>query len=110
MGRRRRHLSLLPRRQVRDLTLHRKTSVSSAFGAAGSLAVLLVWIYYSSQIVLFGAEFTRVYGNEYGSHVVAADNAIPVPATPLARAAMEKQIKDGEVPDSPGPTPVRPGQ
>ena len=75
-----------------------KASVASSFGAAGSLAVLLVWVYYSSQIVLFGAEFTRVYANEYGTRVVANDNAIPVPATPLARAAMEQAIKAGQVP------------
>lgn len=88
-----------------------KASVGSAFGAAGSLAVLLVWIYYSSQIVLFGAEFTRVYANEYGSHVVAADNAIPVPDTPLARAAMEKKLKQGKVPDvAPNATPARPNK
>jgi membrane protein len=78
-----------------------KAGVASAFGAAGSLAVLLVWIYYSSQIVLFGAEFTRVYANRYGTHVVPDDNAVQVPETPLARAAMEKKIKNGEVPDAP---------
>jgi membrane protein len=75
-----------------------KAGVASTFGAAGSLAVLLVWIYYSSQIVLYGAEFTRVYADEYGSHVVPSDNAVQVPETPLARAAMEKQIKNGQVP------------
>jgi membrane protein len=83
-----------------------KASVASTFGAAGSLAVLLVWVYYSSQIVLFGAEFTRAYANEYGTRVVADDNAIPVPETPLARAAMEKQIKSGDVPPSPPNAPV----
>jgi membrane protein len=75
-----------------------KASVASTFGAAGSLAVLLVWIYYSSQIVLFGAEFTRVYASERGAPLVADDNAVAVPATPLAREAMEKQIKAGQVP------------
>ena len=44
-----------------------KTSVASAFGAAGSLVVLLVWVYFSAQIFLLGAEFTRVYSHEYGS-------------------------------------------
>ena len=44
-----------------------KTSVASGFGAAGSLAVLLVWIYYSTQVFLMGAEFTWVYANMYGS-------------------------------------------
>lgn len=85
-----------------------KASVASTFGAAGSLAVLLVWIYYSSQIVLFGAEFTRVYANEYGSRVVADDNAVPAPETPLARLAMEKQIKQGEVPEGGSSAPPPP--
>ena len=75
-----------------------KASVASSFGAAGSLAVLLVWVYYSSQIVLFGAEFTRAYANEYGSRVEASENAIPAPETPLARLAMEKEIKAGKIP------------
>jgi membrane protein len=41
----------------------RQSSVTSMLGAGGFLVVLLVWIYYSSQIVLFGAEFTHVYAN-----------------------------------------------
>src|SRR5262245_23256124 len=44
-----------------------QTSFSSAFGAASSLVVILLWVYYSSQIVFFGAEFTRVYSNMFGS-------------------------------------------
>ena len=44
-----------------------KSSFSSAYGAAGSLVVLLLWIYYSAQIFLLGAEFTRVVTYEYGS-------------------------------------------
>lgn len=71
-----------------------RASVSSAFGAAGSLAVLLVWIYYTSQLVLFGAEFTRVYANRYGTHVAPTENAVAVPETPLARLAAEKQLKE----------------
>ena len=38
-----------------------KSSINSAFGAAGSLVVLLIWIYYSAQILFLGAEFTQVY-------------------------------------------------
>lgn len=39
----------------------------SAFGAAGSLVVVLVWIYYTAQIIFFGAEITKVYANRYGT-------------------------------------------
>jgi len=43
------------------------SGVASGFGAAGSLVVVLVWVYYSAQIFLLGAEFTWVYANAYGS-------------------------------------------
>jgi membrane protein len=46
-----------------------KGSLGSAYGAAGSLIVLLAWIYYSAQIILFGAEFTQVYMRIYGSKI-----------------------------------------
>jgi len=42
-----------------------RSNPGEAFGAAGSLAVMLVWIYYSSMILLFGAEFTRVHSRRY---------------------------------------------
>src|SRR5206468_1080723 len=45
-----------------------KAGVGSAYGAAGSFVVLLIWVYYSSQIMFFGAEFTRAYARKYGSH------------------------------------------
>jgi len=45
------------------------SAIASSFGAAGSLALLLVWIYYSAQILFFGAEFTQVYANKYGSKI-----------------------------------------
>jgi len=44
-----------------------KSSVASAFGAAGSLVVMMVWVYYSAQIFLLGAEFTWVYAHTFGS-------------------------------------------
>jgi len=47
-----------------------RSEVANTFGAAGSLAILLIWIYYSAQILFFGAEFTQVYSNRYGSKIV----------------------------------------
>lgn len=44
-----------------------KSGVASGFGAAGSLVVILIWVYYSAQIFLIGAEFTWVYANTFGS-------------------------------------------
>lgn len=46
-----------------------RSSVVSAFGAAGSLVLILLWVYYSAQIVFFGAEFTKVYANRFGSKI-----------------------------------------
>ena len=53
-----------------------KSDVGSAYGAAGSLVILLVWVYYSAQILLFGAEFTQVYANNLGSRIVPSQNAV----------------------------------
>ena len=44
------------------------SAVASTYGAAGALIIVLLWIYYSSQIFLLGAEFTRVYASHHGSH------------------------------------------
>jgi membrane protein len=46
-----------------------KSSVGSTYGTAGSLVVLLLWIYYSSIILYFGAEFTKAYAVKYGSEI-----------------------------------------
>ena len=46
-----------------------KSNVGSTYGTAGSLVVLLVWIYYSSIILYFGAEFTKAYAVKYGSEI-----------------------------------------
>lgn len=45
------------------------SSLSSTYGAAASLVVILLWVYYSAQILFFGAEFTQVYANTYGSGI-----------------------------------------
>ena len=52
------------------------SAVASGFGAAGALIVLLLWVYYSAQIFLLGAEFTKVYANRHGSK-----RGNPVPGT-----------------------------
>ncbi|WP_311224262.1 MULTISPECIES: YihY/virulence factor BrkB family protein [unclassified Acidovorax] len=55
-----------------------KAGISSTYAAAGSIAVILIWVYYAAQIFLLGAEFTKVYATEYGSHrlkpTVASEN------------------------------------
>jgi len=53
-------------------------SVSSAYGAAGSLVLILIWIYYSAQILFFGAEFTKVFAKRYGSPIQPSPYAVPI--------------------------------
>jgi membrane protein len=55
-----------------------KSSVASTYGAAGSLVIVLLWIYYSSQILFLGAEFTQVYATHYGSQIRPSQHAVPV--------------------------------
>ena len=57
-----------------------KAAPGSAFGAAGSLVALIVWVYYSAQILFFGAEFTQVYAKRFGSGVVPTANAAAIDA------------------------------
>jgi membrane protein len=62
-----------------------KSSVTESFAAAGSLVVLLAWVYYATQIFLLGAEFTRVYAAEHGSLAGRRAAAAAQPSTPAAR-------------------------
>lgn len=62
------------------------SAVRSAYGAAGSLVVLLLWVYYSSQILFFGAEITKAYAVSLGSY--CADTA-PVSPAPGAERTEE---------------------
>jgi membrane protein len=51
--------------------------ISNSFGSAASFVLVLVWIYYSAQILFLGAEFTQAYASMYGSHVMPAPDAEP---------------------------------
>jgi membrane protein len=55
-----------------------KSSVASAYGAAGSLVVILLWVYYSSQILFLGAEFTQVFAKRYGQEIQPDRHAVRV--------------------------------
>ncbi len=67
------------------------SSIGSAYGAAGSFAVFFVWVYYSAQIFIFGAEFTQVYANRLGSRLqpegAAPPARQPAPGLPSAGQA-----------------------
>jgi membrane protein len=60
-------------------------SIASTYGAAGSVVVILIWVYYSAQIILLGAEFTRAYVDEFGGR------------PPTEEYAEKKRVKPGQV-------------
>jgi membrane protein len=57
------------------------TSLASAYGAAGSLVIILTWVFYSAQILFLGAEFTQVYVKKWSKEIVPAEYAMRVPKT-----------------------------
>ena len=75
-----------------------RSNPGEAFGAAGSLAVMLVWIYYSSMIVLFGAEFTQAWAEARGSGIAPERGAVRV-------VQERKQVRDEGCADVPEPWP-----
>jgi membrane protein len=69
-----------------------KAAVVSAYGAAGSIVVVLIWVYYSAQVFFFGAAFTRVFAERYGSQprLRHAKPLVDASGTPATQQAPEK--------------------
>jgi membrane protein len=67
-----------------------RSGITSTYGAAGSLVALLVWVYYSAQIVFFGAEFTKAYANRFGSRIVPSEDAVPLTEEARAQQGMPR--------------------
>jgi len=61
------------------------TGAGSTYGAAGSLIVILVWVYYTAAILYFGAEFTQVYAEFKGVKIEPAEYAVHVQQTEVER-------------------------
>lgn len=82
-----------------------QSSVADSYGAAGALIILLLWVNYSAQILFFGAEFTQVYANRYGSRVVPDDGAVPLDAATRAEQGMptDEQVEANQRGASPVP-------
>ena len=68
-----------------------RSATASTYGAAGSLVVVVLWIYYSAQILFFGAEFTQVYANRFGSRVQPAPEAVPTTERQRLEQGMPRQ-------------------
>jgi membrane protein len=68
-------------------------SAASAYGAASSLITLLLWVYYSSQILLFGAEFTQVYASQAGRDIAPDEHAIRMETKEVKSGGQESHAK-----------------
>ncbi len=71
-----------------------KTNVGSIYGAAGSLVILLIWIYYSSLILYFGAELTKAYAIKYGSKIYPNTYAVTTKIVEVETGDRSVQAKE----------------
>lgn len=73
-----------------------KSNVGSTYGTAGSLVVLLVWIYYSSIILYFGAEFTKAYAIKYGSEITPNEYTVTTKTVEVEQGKKSVQQAENE--------------
>jgi membrane protein len=71
-----------------------KSNVGSTYGAAGSLVILLLWVYFSAMILFYGAEFTKAYAVEFGSDIYPDDYAITTKTVEVETG--KKTVQDKE--------------
>ncbi len=73
-----------------------RAGVGSAYGAAGALLVLLVWVYYAAQLLFLGAEFTQAYARRYGSRIVPEPHAVPLTEEARAQQGIPRARDGGD--------------
>jgi membrane protein len=54
-----------------------RAAVATSYGAAGALVAILLWVFVSAQVVVLGAEFTKVFGRRSGERIVPGERAVP---------------------------------
>jgi membrane protein len=79
-----------------------RASYTSTYGAAASVVVFIVWVYYSSQVFFLGAEFTKAFASRYGSrHIDQPEKLIELASEPTAPAAQDVTTGEGAVEKAP---------
>ena len=71
-----------------------KSNVGTTYGAAGSLVILLLWVYYSAIILYFGAEFTKAYAIKYGSEIHPSEYAVTMKQVEVETGKQSVQDKE----------------
>jgi membrane protein len=81
--------------------------VASTYGAAGSLVILLLWVYYSAQILFFGAELTQAWVKHHGSQIEPSKDAVPVEKVKVRKDEPgQAKGRDGQGRREPNPRPA----
>lgn len=80
-----------------------KSAPGSAYGAAGSIVALVVWIYYSAMIMFLGAEFTQVYANRFGSNIRPDEDAVSLEEKIVEEQAQPHREPAADMGEEPGP-------
>jgi len=75
----------------------RQSHVGSTYGAAGSLVILLLWVYYSAIILYFGAEFTKAFAMKYGDNIHPDDYAVTTKTIEVESGKKSVQQKENEI-------------
>ncbi len=73
-----------------------RSDMGSAYGAAGSIIVILVWIYYTSAILYFGAEFTKIYAHKFGKGIEPDEDAVRIVRSEVEKESRPKVAKPVE--------------
>ena len=66
--------------------------ISTTYGAAASIVFLLIWVYYSSQILFFGAEFTQAYTHELGGRLFPTEYAVKITSIEIEQGNSESSL------------------
>src|SRR5439155_1472971 len=77
------------------------SNVAERYGTAGSLIIILLWIYYTTLTFLFGAEFTRAYAQQFGSHAAQSEAGTVPREAEAARTPARHRATDGCQPPTP---------
>lgn len=73
-----------------------QTDIGSTYGVAGSLVILISWVYYAAHILLLGAEFTQVYARRHGEQIVPSAFAVCISGNPQGRRSQPEEEEEGE--------------
>ena len=82
------------------------SGIATSFGAAGSVVIVLAWIYYSACILFFGAEITKVYARKFGSGIVPNNHAVLVDDLLRARLGLSTAVIHSASVPPPAPLPT----